>query len=91
MKSWEFLQDRFGVTSTTLVEDPEGVTIKQLLHDAIQHQNHKGASAMPGSQWVAPTPVSVKLRLFCLPYAGGISENVFARYKERSTRALLIA
>ena len=31
------------------------------------------------SQWISPAPVSVKMRLFCLPYAGGISENVFSR------------
>ena len=37
------------------------------------------ATAASGSLWIAPCPVSVKLRLFCLPYAGGVSENVFAR------------
>jgi aryl carrier-like protein len=29
--------------------------------------------------WVSPAPVSVKMRIFCLSYAGGVSENVFAR------------
>ena len=32
-----------------------------------------------GPVWVSPAPVSIKMRLFCLPYAGGVSENVFAR------------
>ena len=31
------------------------------------------------ARWVAPAPFTVKMRLFCLPYAGGVSENVFAR------------
>ncbi len=35
--------------------------------------------AVAGPLWVSPAPVSVKMRLFCLPYAGGVSENVFAR------------
>lgn len=35
--------------------------------------------APAGPLWIAPAPVSVKMRLFCLPYAGGVSENVFAR------------
>jgi hypothetical protein len=29
--------------------------------------------------WISPAPFSVKMRIFCLPYAGGVSENVFAR------------
>ena len=35
--------------------------------------------AATGSLWISPSPVTVKLRLFCLPYAGGVSENVYAR------------
>ena len=42
-------------------------------------QVHKRAAAAAGPLWVSPAPVSVKMRLFCLPYAGGVSENVFAR------------
>lgn len=29
--------------------------------------------------WVSPAPFSIKMRVFCLPYAGGVSENVFAK------------
>ena len=36
-----------------------------------------------GPLWVSPAPVSVKMRLFCLPYAGGVSENVYARWAGR--------
>ena len=39
----------------------------------------------PWSTWIAPSPVSVRMRLFCLPYAGGVSENVFARYAHLHT------
>ena len=31
------------------------------------------------TSWVAPAPFSVKMRVFCLPYAGGVSENVYGR------------
>ena len=30
--------------------------------------------------WISPSPVTVKQRIFCLPYAGGVSENIYARY-----------
>eukprot|EP00887_Chlorella_sp_A99_P003362 scaffold26.g3362.t1 len=42
-----------------------------------------GAHAAAGaaeSLWIAPAPVSFKLRLFCLPYAGSVSEDVFGRW-----------
>ncbi|CAL8466746.1 g6282 [Coccomyxa elongata] len=80
------LQDRLGVTLTVLIEDPEGATIRKLVAEAMASGMAGGAdgaarSAMSrGSLWISPSPVSVKLRLFCLPYAGGISENVFARW-----------
>lgn len=31
------------------------------------------------SLWISPSPFTVKMRVFCIPYAGGVSENVFAR------------
>lgn len=34
--------------------------------------------------WIARAPITIKLRLFCLPYAGGVSENVFGRYRSDS-------
>ena len=37
------------------------------------------AAVAAGPLWVSPAPISIKMRLFCLPYAGGVSENVFAR------------
>ena len=38
-----------------------------------------GLSSADCPQWIAPAPVSIKMRLFCIPYAGGVSENVFGR------------
>lgn len=29
--------------------------------------------------WVSPAPFSIKMRVFCFPYAGGVSDNVFAK------------
>lgn len=34
--------------------------------------------------WIARAPITIKMRLFCLPYAGGVSENIFGRYKAES-------
>ncbi len=81
-----FEQDRLGLALVTLIEDPEGATIQRLVAEALQASaagapRHKGGAR--GSLWVAPAPVSVKLRLFCLPYAGGVSENVFGRLVAR--------
>ena len=38
------------------------------------------AAKAAGPLWVSPAPFTVKMRLFCLPYAAGISENVFAKW-----------
>lgn len=38
------------------------------------------AAKAAGPLWISPAPFSVKMRLFCLPYAAGISENVFAKW-----------
>ena len=46
---------------------------------AVVVQRRAMAAAVAGPLWVSPAPVSVKMRIFCLPYAGGVSENVFAR------------
>ena len=85
-------QERLGVQLTTLLEDPEGATVRRLAreaHAALRDHNNAGGSA-PGSgtgagrqaarsAWIAPAPSLVRMRLFCLPYAGGVSENVYAR------------
>lgn len=70
------------MTLTVLIEDPEGATISRLVAEAASAAGSGAASQASGSWgslWISPSPVAVKLRLYCLPYAGGVSENVFAR------------
>lgn len=83
------LQERLGVELVSLIEDRDTATVDRLVEEA-------AASAQPGSflrtdaesivasPWFSRSPVSVRLRLFCLPYAGGVSENVFAKYGRSS-------
>jgi hypothetical protein len=74
-------QVRFDIPLTSLVSDPKSATIRSLVQEAAAYtgstEGFKASSNV--SLWLSPTPTSVKLRLFCLPYAGGVSENVFAR------------
>lgn len=65
----------------SMIEDPEGVTVERLVLDIIANpgQEHKAPSMLTTHPWIAPSPTVTRLRLFCLPYAGGVSENVFAR------------
>ena len=83
-------QDRLGVEVTSLISEASTATITSLAGEAHAQLAHEE----PGSRgvataakdrnagaelWVARAPVTIKLRLFCLPYAGGVSENVFGR------------
>ena len=75
-------QERLGITLTLLLEDPEGATVSRLAAEAAgAAPSNSGTLAAPasGSLWIAPAPATVRMRLFCLPYAGGVSENVYAR------------
>ena len=70
-----------------LVEDPTNASVRRIAMEAASAgaaevtgtDGGAVAGAGSGSLWIAPCPVSIKLRLFCLPYAGGVSENVFCR------------
>ena len=78
----------------TLIEDPSNVTVQSIAREAWQHLSRSaktqqgsesavasstsGQAASSGS-WIARAPIQIKMRLFCLPYAGGVSENVFGR------------
>lgn len=71
---------------TTLIEDPENATVQHIVAEAVAKGRSGGGRAAAtgneariGSIWISPSPVSIKMRIFCLPYAGGVSENVFAR------------
>jgi hypothetical protein len=74
-----------GLELTALVEDPGNASVRRLAQEARaklaagEGGSGSAAAAQERSLWISPTPVSVKMRLFCLPYAGGVSENVFAR------------
>jgi hypothetical protein len=77
------VQEELGLELASLIEDPQNASIRVIAAEAFS----KLASGTAGSAkaaemrsvWISPAPVTVKLRLFCLPYAGGISENVYAR------------
>lgn len=32
------------------------------------------------SPWISTSPISIKMRLFCLPWAGGVSEHLFSQW-----------
>ena len=72
---------------TSLIEDPEHASVRLIVSEAVGRTGGGSGSAMQGvvggnvvaSPWISPAPISVKMRLFCLPYAGGVSENVFGR------------
>lgn len=72
---------------TALVEDPEHASVRHIVEEAMAAGGGGSVAARaPAGQrsvmspWISPAPITVKLRLFCLPYAGGISENVYARW-----------
>ena len=92
------VQERLGLELACLAEDPAGATVAAVVREAqarltsqpirtqpaaaAAHSLLAGANILQPRRWVAPAPAGVKLRLFCLPYAGGVSENVFARYAQ---------
>ena len=72
---------------TALVENPEHASVRHIVEEAMAAAGSGSSAARaPAGQsrimspWISPAPITVKLRLFCLPYAGGISENVYARW-----------
>lgn len=74
--------------ATSLIEDPEHASVQQIVAEAMAAGGGSSGGVgghsvtAPGqaqSPWISPAPISIKLRLFCLPYAGGISENVYGR------------
>ncbi len=84
------LQEITGLELTALIEDPEHASVRQIVSEAMGvHRSGGGGgeAAVTGSSmqqrimspWISPAPITIKLRLFCLPYAGGISENVYSK------------
>ena len=84
-----WMQEHFGVAVDCLAEQPAAATVRRIAAEVAAAAAGVVGSAAPsaaapqaaqGSLWIAPAPSLVKMRLFCLPYAGGVSENVFARW-----------
>ena len=78
-------QEIWAIELTILIDDPARATIKHLTTEIYVALNLHGSTqenvtAIQRSEWISPTPISIKMRLFCLPYAGGVSENIFAKY-----------
>lgn len=78
-------QDKLGVELDSIMEDAQNASVRVIAAEA--HAKLAGGAAGPRaaedmerSMWISPAPATVKMRLFCLPYAGGISENVYSRY-----------
>lgn len=79
-------QELLSIQVATLIEDPQKATLKQLVDEALSAAKEPAAGGTEGpvdqastSVWIARSPISIKLRLYCLPYAGGVSGNVFAK------------
>jgi hypothetical protein len=87
------LQEITGLEVTSLIEDPEHASVRQIVSEVLGSRapgadsDAAGTAAGSGavaaqhvaSPWISPAPITIKMRLFCLPYAGGISENVYSR------------
>ena len=82
------VQDQFGVELVSLIENASEVTIEKLAHEVqrlLGSQPHQGeqhavSQTRAMASFICHAPITVKMRLFCLPYAGGVSANVFGRY-----------
>ena len=79
------MQEHFGVELMSLIEDPARATIELLAEEVHRDLLKNNPSSLnqrrrQTSTWISPAPTTTRLRLFCLPYAGGVSTNVFARW-----------
>lgn len=68
----------------SLIDNPARATIELLSKEVHENfiagtPNATGQGNRQTSLWISPTPVTIRLRIFCLPYAGGVSANVFSR------------
>lgn len=80
-------QDRFGVEVTGLENAPEA-SVESLAKEVsrlLERQGRQGTAdssthfGRSYAEWICRAPITIKMRLYCLPYAGGVSENVFGR------------
>lgn len=84
----QILQDRFGVEITALTGNASEASAQVLAKEICSMLSTQKPNALassrtieqkPQAQWICRAPITIKMRLFCLPYAGGVSENVFGR------------
>ena len=90
------MQDLTGL-DLGMIGDPDAASVHLLVQEAVK--GHAGGVAfedkkqqgggMNLSPWISPAPITIKMRLFCLPYAGGVSENVFGRYANECPKTLM--
>ena len=82
------MQDRLGVEITSVIEDASNATTRTIAAEAYaqlaaikggESPANTSSATVKSEMWIARAPISIKMRLFCLPYAGGVSENVFGR------------
>lgn len=78
-------QDKLGLELDSLIEDAQNASVRVIAAEAYAKLTSGAAGPQSAeeterSTWISPAPATVKMRLFCLPYAGGISENVYSRY-----------
>ena len=75
---------RYGV-DTPLAADGAATVASIAADVAVKAKGGGGGSApapslSPSARWIVPTPAAPVLRLFCLPYAGGLSEAVYGKW-----------
>lgn len=84
------LQDRLNVEVTSLIAEAGFATISGIAKEAYTCLQKEitgsevvtaaaQARSVADGLWIARAPITIKMRLFCLPYAGGVSNNVFGR------------
>jgi len=71
-------------------EDPGRASVRLIVEEVMGRTAGSGSGGntlkdvrsgnMIASPWISSAPITIKMRLFCLPYAGGVSENVFGRF-----------
>lgn len=81
-------EDPQGATISSVVEEAFSkatalkaeTTSNALMPAGSSQAAREAAEVVAGPLWISPTPVTIKMRIFCLPWAGGMSENLFARW-----------
>lgn len=77
------LEDRFG-SNTFSNDELMGMTLETLMSSisrtVVRPRRQKQQQQETSILNISPCPILVKMRIFCLPWAGGLSENLFAHW-----------